>query len=104
MLKKIKKDTLNRLSYCNNEVYKQADKFTIKNLLSKFNPDKNKTFIISSSNTLLKLFKFNKIKINRKCILTNRNRAGIISYNFSQRQFKELSDLNFIAGSQKSSW
>ena len=104
MLKKIKKDTLNRLSYRNNEVYKQADKFIIKNLLSKFNSEKNKTFIISSSNTLLKLFKFNKIKINRKCILTSRNRAGIRSYNFSQRQFKELSDLNFIAGSQKSSW
>jgi ribosomal protein S14 len=104
MLKKKKKDILNRFSYCHNEVYKQTDKFIIKNLLSKFHFNKNKTFIVSSSNKLLKLFKFNKIKINRKCVLSNRNRANIRSYNFSQRQFKELSDLNFIAGSQKSSW
>jgi ribosomal protein S14 len=104
MLKKKKKDIINRLEYSNNETYKQVDKFIIKNLLCALNSNKNKTFILSSATNFLKLFKFNKIKINRRCVLTNRNRANIQRYNFSQRQFKELSDLNLIAGSQKASW
>jgi ribosomal protein S14 len=106
LFKKIK-DLKNRKIYNNLEKYNSIKKFVLINFLSKSIVQKNAIenrkrtiFLISK----LKLKFRSKVKIVRRCILTNRGRRVLRKYNFSHTIFRNLNQLGLIPGCKKAVW
>lgn len=45
-----------------------------------------------------------KVKMNRRCILTNRSRSVVRRYNISQSMFQKISKQGWVPGCKKASW
>ncbi len=98
------KDIQNRISYSKVEKLKHIKKFVIINLLSKLQfkfKNRQHLFLI-----ILKLNKkyISKVKFIRRCILTNRNRRVLRSYNISHSIFRNLTQFGLIPGCKKAIW
>jgi ribosomal protein S14 len=74
------------------------------NIFSKSNKNKYSIFLYLFSSKFNNL-KFNrKTKINRRCILSNRNRAVLRPFNISRIAFKELVYFGLLPGYKKAVW
>lgn len=99
------KDIKNRNDFYISEKKKLIKKIIFLNFLNRFsNRFKNKHSIFLY--TLIKKFKKfdNKTKINRRCILSNRNRGVLRPFNISRIAFKELVYFGLLPGYKKSVW
>jgi ribosomal protein S14 len=103
---KNKKNINNFFKY---ENFKKIQKYIFTNILSRINllPKesnyrKNLIYLIYK----LKFKKINatKIKINRRCTYTNRNRAVLRKYNMSRSVFCNLNQFGLIPGIKKAIW
>ena len=98
------KDIKNRVSYLKIEKLKHIKKFVIINLLSKlqlkFNNRQHLFLLISKLNKKYT----SKVKFIRRCILTNRNRRVLRSYNLSHCIFRNLTQFGLIPGCKKAIW
>lgn len=101
------KDLKYRRNYNKIEKLRQVKKFVFTNLLSNL-IYKNKSvevnqriaFLISKTNKKL----LSKIKIVRRCILTNRSRRNMRSYHISHTGFRNLIQFGLVPGVKKSIW
>jgi ribosomal protein S14 len=98
-----KKDINNRIKYLNKEINNKINKFLFVNLLNhKLDQNKRKIvtkFFLSKKNKL-----YNKEKILRRCVLTNRARVSNSIYGISRIKFKELLSNNQIPGFYRKVW
>jgi ribosomal protein S14 len=103
------KDIQNRIKFFRIEKNFRIKKYLVNNLLSFWNFNQN---LFSASKlkqvyfltTKLKKNYLSKVKIIRRCILTNRNRRIIRPYNISHSIFKNLIQFGLIPGIKKSAW
>ena len=100
-------DSKFRNNYRKIEKLRQIKKFIITSLLSNLNcksTDKKIQqrflFLILKKNKKLS----SKVKIVRRCILTNRNRQVIRPYHISHASFRNLIQFGLIPGIKKSIW
>lgn len=103
------KDNKNRQAFLIQEKTKKIKKYIFINLLQKIKMSKNKqTDKILFS--LLKLFNKNssisnsKTKINRRCVLTNRNRGVFRPYGISRFVFRDFIHFGLLPGYKKAIW
>lgn len=73
------------------------------NLFSNHFKKKNSIFLYVFIKKL-KCFNSSKTKINRRCILSNRNRAIIRPFNISRIVFKDLIYFGLLPGYKKAVW
>ncbi len=104
MLFKKVKDIRNRLLYTKFEKLKYIKKFVIINLLSKLRLNFKNSQQLSL--VILKLDKkhISRVKLVRRCILTNRNRRVVRLYNLSHPIFNKLMQFGLIPGCKKAIW
>lgn len=107
MLFKQVKDLKFRKFYNKIEKLKQIRKFVFTNLLSNL-INKKKT-VEDRKRTVFLVYKLNlkllsKVKIVRRCILTNRGRQIVRPYNISHSIFRNLNQLGLIPGCKKAVW
>jgi ribosomal protein S14 len=112
MLYKKKKDILQRRLQKSKEIYRIQRKFLFKRFLS------NYSFFLKSKDFNSKIYralvlnfflrkqlssKFSKVKIKRRCVLTNSSKS-IRKFGLSRIKFKELLKSNFIPNFDKAVW
>lgn len=98
------KDLRNRISFLKIEKLKYIKNFVIINLLSNFRSKfKNRKHLALVITKLNKKY-ISKVKLVRRCILTNRNRRVIRSYNLSHSIFRNLTQFGLIPGCKKAVW
>lgn len=98
------KDFKKRILFLKLEKIKQIKKFVLINLLSKFHfKFKNYHYLFL---ILLNLnFKYmSKTKFTQRCVLTNRSRRVIRSYNLSHSAFRRLIQFGLVPGFKKAVW
>jgi len=103
------KDSKTRKNVYKIEKNFKIKKYLVSNLLTFWNSNNN---IFSDSKRRQVYFLINqikykhlsKVKIVRRCILTNRNRRVIRPYNISHSVFKNLIQFGVIPGVKKSAW
>ena len=101
------KDLKIRIKYKKIEKIRNLKKFIITNLLSSsiknYDTDKKRIrFLFSISKLQSK--NLSKVKIVRRCILTNRGRGIIRPYHFSNSIFRNLNQFGLIPGYRKAVW
>ncbi len=98
------KDLRNRIAYSKIEKLKYIKNFVMINLLSrlqgKFKNRKHLSIVIAKLNKKY----ISKVKLVRRCILTNRNRRVIRPYNISHSIFRNLTQFGLIPGCKKAVW
>jgi ribosomal protein S14 len=97
MLAKQIKDIKIRKEYAKNEANNVALKFIQVNYFNK-NINSNKI----GEFTNIKQKNYTKTKIVRRCILTNRGRGSIRSFNVSRNKLRELFQYGIVPGYKKS--
>jgi ribosomal protein S14 len=104
MLSIKKKDFFLRSKFNNLEKTQSLDKLVSINLSFKtfLSKKRTKNFAVSRLNRSKSLV--SKVKVNRRCILTNRSRSVVRKYNLSQSTFQKISKRGWIFGSQKACW
>ena len=107
MLFKQIKDLKYRKIYKNFEKYNNIKKFILINFLSKtmiknntIESRKRVLFLISK----LRSKSISKVKIVRRCILTNRGRRVLRKYHLSHTIFRNLNQLGLIPGCKRAVW
>ena len=102
MILKQKKDIRNRKFFKKLEIKKLITKFIIINLIS------NPTLIKNFNNKFLlyseKIFKNSKIKMNGRCILTNRKGSIDRKFLLSRIVLRDLMQFGIIPGFKKAVW
>lgn len=101
------KDLKIRKRYKKIEKIRNIKKFTITTLLSSWikhyvADKKRQRFLYSISRLSLK--NLSKVKIVRRCILTNRGRGVIRPYHFSSSIFRNLNEFGLVPGYKKAVW
>jgi len=101
------KDFKFRKKYSKFEKWRQIRRYVIINLLSNLinsnitNQERQRfLYLISKFNVKL----LSKVKIVRRCILTNRGRRVIRPYHISHTIFRNLNQFGLIPGCKKSVW
>jgi len=101
------KDFKFRKKYYKFEKLRQIKKYTITSLLSNLNYSNTTNikrhrffYLISKLNKKI----ISKVKLVRRCILTNRSRRVIRPYHISHTVFRNLNQFGLIPGFKKSIW
>jgi ribosomal protein S14 len=107
MLFKQVKDLKIRRLYKNFENKYNIKKFVLVNLLNrlivkKFSKNIRKRTIFLLSKSKIRLV--SKVKIVRRCVMTNRGRQVLRNYNLSHAIFRNLNTLGVIPGCKKAIW
>lgn len=101
------KDVKNRKNFFLNEKKRLIKKTIFINFLNVFSNHFKKKHSIFLYVFIKKLKYFNgssKTKINRRCILSNRNRSVIRPFNISRIMFKDLVFFGLLPGYKKAVW
>jgi len=100
------KDIKIRKAFSKIEKFKKIRKFILINFLNKsFLTDNNRhSFLVSFLNKTLKQTSRTKVRIVRRCALTNRNRAVLRPYNISRIALRELIHFGLLPGYSKAVW
>jgi ribosomal protein S14 len=101
------KDKKNRFFYSKLENKILVNKFIKINLLNNIKIYKKRPFILKALLLRLsnkKLFKYSKVRIVRRCVLTNSSKSVYRSYNLSRSIFRNLLQFGFIPGYKKAVW
>jgi small subunit ribosomal protein S14 len=101
------KDIKNRQNFFLNEKKKIIKKTIFTNFLNSFSnnfKNKHSIFLYILIKKLTYFHKSSKTKINRRCILSNRNRAIIRPFNISRIIFKDLIYFGLLPGYKKAVW
>lgn len=72
--------------------------------LTKFKKKIKQPFLYKALYFKKKNLNYNKIKIVRRCLYTNRNRSVYRKYNLSRNIFRSLIQFGFIPGYKKAAW
>lgn len=104
MLSIKKKDFLCRSKFNLLEKRQSLDKLLNTNLSFKIYSNKKSTKAFATSKLNRSHFLISKVKVNRRCILTNRNRSVLRKYNISQSMFQKISKRGEVFGCHKSCW
>jgi len=103
LIKKFKNQSYQKL-FKKVEMLKIVYKFLITNLLNNPNIKQKKYLLLQIYTLYRKVFLFSKTKITNRCILTNRGRGVIRSFNISRIKLRELLRFGFIPGYKKAVW
>ena len=95
------KDLRERKRFCLLEKSKIVDKFLFFNCLNKSSFDHRISALIFSS---LSSKNFSKVKIVRRCVLTNRNRGVLRPFGISRIYLREMIQFGTIPGFSKAVW
>jgi ribosomal protein S14 len=95
------KDLRERKAFQSLEKSKIIKKFIFFSLLNEDTSKKKLSLLILSS---LKFKKISKIRIVRRCILTNRNRGVLRPFGISRIYLRELMQFGLIPGYSKAVW
>lgn len=95
------KDLRERKALQSLENSKIIKKFIFFSILNESSSKKKLSFLVLSS---LKFKKISKIRIVRKCILTNRNRGVLRPFGISRIYLRELMQFGLIPGYSKAVW
>jgi small subunit ribosomal protein S14 len=101
------KDIKNRKNFFLNEKKKVIKKTIFINFLNLFSSqfkNKHSIFLYIFIKKLKYFSNTSKTKINRRCIISNRNRAIIRPFNISRIVFKDLIYFGLLPGYKKSIW
>jgi len=101
------KDIKNRQKFFFNEknkIIKKTIFINFLNLFSKHFKSKHSIFLYIFIKKLNYFNKSSKTKINRRCILSNRNRAIVRPFNISRIVFKDLIYFGLLPGYKKAVW
>jgi len=101
------KDIKNRQKFFLNEKKKIIKKTIFINFLNSFSnhfKSKHSIFLYLLIKKLNYFNKSSKTKINRRCILSNRNRAIVRPFNISRIVFKDLIYFGLLPGYKKAVW
>jgi len=101
------KDIKNRQKFFFNEKKKIIKKTIFINFLNSFSKhfkSKHSIFLYILIKKLNYFNKSSKTKINRRCILSNRNRAIVRPFNISRIVFKDLIYFGLLPGYKKAVW
>lgn len=98
------KDKKHRKSFSKLEKKKLLSKFILTHLLNRQNKFGNKEINLISLKSILKEKYNSKVRINRRCILYNRNRGVLREFGVSRMRLRELISFGLIPGYSKAVW
>lgn len=98
------KDKKHRESFCRLERKKLLNKFILIYLSNRQTDSNQKEINLGALKNIMAEKYSSKVRINRRCVLNNRNRGVLRSFGISRMCFRELLSFGLVPGYSKAVW